>query len=247
MSSRSLVVYITPYAITLSTLYLFGYWDGFGVNIFEHLGITEVIAISLNGLFQISLPFVTALLFGLAIGAIKSLLFEAEPSGYIPLAEKDDLIVRMRFFLVGLSSFCIVLAGFIAVFADQHSKFFVVSGLLAVPCFIFVVRAKVIYNLFPKTFWYQTLGYGLYIALIMSYGLGAMNAENKKLEESYVIINKYSDMNNNVYVGSAGDRIFLWDKVNNKTTILSSTQVTSIEYKHELENTLLEKLYSLYF
>ena len=46
------IALVAPYSITVSALYLFGYWGSFGVSIFEYVDLAEIVKIALYQLMH---------------------------------------------------------------------------------------------------------------------------------------------------------------------------------------------------
>lgn len=66
---------LVPYSVTVSTLYLIGYWSSFNINIFEYIGISDIVMISTYQLAHYGAGLIAGLLLGnFLVEPIKRLL-----------------------------------------------------------------------------------------------------------------------------------------------------------------------------
>lgn len=74
---KNALALVIPYAFTVSTLYLFGYWGQFNINIFEYISLSDVIKITAYQLSIYILPFVLVSAVSWLIGPIMERIFSA--------------------------------------------------------------------------------------------------------------------------------------------------------------------------
>src|SRR5689334_4006081 len=105
--SLPLLTLIAPYSITISVLYLMGYWTSFRINALEFVSLADVLKLAIY-------PMIGAV-GGAIIGITYGVMETITPRKKALWTEKEKLwtIRIMRVVLVGLGIFFLVLKGFV--------------------------------------------------------------------------------------------------------------------------------------
>ncbi len=215
---------IIPYSIGISTLYLFGYWGSFNINIFEYIGISDVLKIAIYQLIHygslILLGVVTAHLF------INPVMSKALPPGEGAELPETKFIKKYWRFLA-IIPFSLII--YITLFTNSETRW-LAAALLIAPLSPFIVgNSTFLSDLIPNTTARNTIAYLGLMIFILSYGWGTVDAARKKAMDNNVSVN--GGELKKTYIGRAGDHIFFWDKENSMVEILLTESVKSVKYQ----------------
>ncbi len=231
-----LISLIVPYGIIVSSLYLFGYWSAFDINVFHYAALSDVIKLAIYPVFigavlSLSGFFIQALLRGH--------FFETEP-------EKVFIILSKRFVTwstIAATTFMVI---FVSLRRDGFSL--VIAGLLLsyivnVNTGDFTLLKPFIPNLVLRKF----ATYALVVVLFSSFGRGREDAEKVLIGKgiktvstaifkgkgtdafkSKGLLEKYSSLK---YVGAAGDFFFFITPDNTETIVAKYEDLHFIEFK----------------
>tara|TARA_B110001452_G_C15173735_1_gene407862 strand:+ start:137 stop:853 length:717 start_codon:yes stop_codon:yes gene_type:complete len=221
MDINKLLVLLAPYSLTVSLLYLFGFWSSFEVNILEYIAITDVVKHALSPLLASSI----FIFIGLLIAQ-----FVASPlKGILPAGGGRDLpeakYVRGSFYIVG--TLLLLATLYVIFFTAGNMKWLKVAILLQVPITVIIGTASFAEKYIEQPKFRIVVINSLFIVLSYAFGWGAQNAQSIIKSEETITIN--SKLLNQNYIGWAGEFLFLWDYSNNSITITHKSLITSIE------------------
>lgn len=231
MNAIPLKYWAGPYAVLISTLYLWGYWGSFDVNILDFIGTTEIIKAALY-------PIASAALF-LFLGALLGELFfpaqqlpeggggESRISGllrrFFPAIAALYLALLLLYFLLGPLSKWNTLPVLIAIAAYLPVK---ASGLLKGDISSERIRSIAIF---------------LFCALPpFAYGRGALEAHAIISGKHYLytdtplsVRNPSAETPSNAprYIGKSDDRYFFFDPESHAVLMVASSTIAVLTFK----------------
>lgn len=226
--------WLGPYAIVVSSLYLWGYWGAFEVNILEHIGLSEIVK---SAIFPIASAF--------AFFAIGAFLGEALASTlHLPPGGGANTTVGKRLRRLAPIIFpTYILAVTLLFLAGPVEKWRALPVLFAMAVYLPLKSTDLLRNEF-KSDGARSIVVFLIAALApFAYGRGV-------LEANYIVEGKnfsysVSDLpglpvaatarpsERPRYVGKANDRYVFFDPVRNSTTFIATTELTTLTLKRQ--------------
>ncbi len=232
LEALSAKFWLGPYAIILATLYLWGYWSSFHVNVLEHISFTEVIKIA-------AYPILSAFFF-LAIGMLVSGLSPLN-SIFPPGGGRDSkegkflnrhinkivvvlVVVIVLVYLLGPVEKWIFLPTLFAVLVALPVKS---TGLLSRELRSEDVRSLAIF--------------AICFLIPFSYGRGIMNASSilsgkeflystVNLRDSQLTVN-FATNTQPRYLGKLNDHFFFYDPVKETTLLFATSELKAFDLK----------------
>lgn len=234
-SYQKYIVLIVPYGLTVSTLYLFGYWSSFEVNIFEYIGISDVLKIALYQLAHygslILIGIITAELFITPI-----MRYSMKPGEGANDPEVIFIKKHWRFFALMPAG----LVAYILLFTNNEARWFV-AAIIIIPLTPFILGNNTfLSDVIPKSSLRNTVTYLISIFLLFSYSWGTVDAMLKKNKESNVIIN--NETNKKTYIGRASNHVFLWDNETKTVLIMSTELIKTMKYEVKKQPSFVDRL-----
>jgi hypothetical protein len=166
------------YYVSVGTLYLWGYWSSFGVNILEYLSVSDIIKVTA---YPITSSFILFLI-GALLGEITSNPTKVQPEGTDSrlgtwLRKHTKLVTILYGTLIAV----LVLFG-------PDAKWYVVATLVAVPVTIFV-KSRGFFSTIQNESIRTLIVFTMAAAPVFSFGVGRTTAEkiSQGREFSYVI------------------------------------------------------------
>ncbi len=224
--------WLGPYAIILATLYLWGYWSSFHVNVLEHISFTEVIKIS-------AYPLLSAFFF-LAIGMIisgMSPLTSMLPPGGGRESREGKFLNKHRKWLIAF--FLIII---LSVYWFSSLNKWIVLPVLFACLAASRVKSSGLLSLELKSENFRSLViFALCYLIPFSYGRGIMNAHSIISGEEFLyptinLLDSQSTVNvvTNTqprYLGRLDDRFFFYDPVKETTLIVAASEIKAFDLK----------------
>ena len=222
-ASNKYIALVAPYSITVSTLYLFGYWGSFGVNIFEYVGLAEIAKIALYqlmyyGAFVLLGSLISEMFFGSIIRRVMP------PGSGADLPEAK--FVRILFRLVHLAM--VGFALYIALFTESEMRWILAGAFISPVVSIAVDRSGFLLEVLPDSAARNAIIYPSVIILLLAYGFGAVGAIAVKTKEDKVLVNQ--TLPEKGYIGRTSSHVFFWKKDSKAVEILPETSVTSLKF-----------------
>lgn len=225
-------LWLGPYAIILATLYLWGYWSSFHVNVLEHISFTEVIKIA-------AYPVLSAF-FVLAIGMMASGLSPL-PSVLDPGAGK---LSKVGSFLNGHIKKIVVVYVFVIVLVYQLGpveKWFILPPLFAVLIALPVKSTGLLCRELKSEDVRLLVIFAMCFLVPFSYGRGIMNAHSiisgkeflyptVNLRDSQLAVN-FATNTQPRYVGKLNDHFFFYDPVKETTLLFATSELKAFDLK----------------
>lgn len=225
--------FVIPYGITVSTLYLLGYWGVFHVNIFEYVSLGDILVVSLQQMIVISLIAGGSVTVG---GIIGRGVAEFEKGGNEQSDRSKGVFLWLDTLIVGVVKLLIYIVLpawglYMALFTDLPFRWLLCGTLISLALTNVVEDSGVLSDIVPSSKQRSTLIPVLLVVLLSSYGWGAVVAHEKKSNKTYVIVN---DMESDkVYLGRAGDEVFFWSAKTETVEIMATRLIDSLKYHIE--------------
>ncbi|MGF1841553.1 MULTISPECIES: hypothetical protein [Vibrio] len=235
-SYQKFLAALTPYSLSVSLLYLFGFWSSFDINVLEYIAISDVLKSALS-------PLLYALLL-VAVGVALGNLFSTPINKYMPPGGGKHLpeakYYRALIFVTLLMLFVAIF--YIIFFETGGARWFKVAALSMMFLPIVIGDASFAEG-YLKHKQSRVIIINILASLsLYSFGWGASNAKVIKSEGKVVSINGVET--ELVYIGWAGDFLFLWDDKKNMVVARNKSTVHSIEKKLKENKPLISFLYS---
>ncbi|HZW26704.1 MAG TPA: hypothetical protein VFF26_14595 [Gallionella sp.] len=217
------IVILAPYSIFVSTLYLLGYWGAFGINIFEYIGLSDIIK---TAIYQLA-HYGGFVLLGAAVSEIflSPLLKNA-----LPPREGADL-PEVKFFRRYWILPAVAIVGFalyIALFTESEVRWLLAAIYISPLAVIAVSHFKILSDAIPNEVIRNAVTYPLVTILLFSYGWGTVDARSKKTEKTVIKINGTEE--NKAYIGRAGGYVFLWNVESKAVEVVMDSTISSLSY-----------------
>jgi hypothetical protein len=218
------IAFVVPYGLTVSTLYLFGYWGSFGINIFDYIGLSDVVKIAISQLAHYG----AFILLGSMIADIfvtPYTLRAFPPGGGVdtPTGRYVNKYWRIPALLL------VVYAMYLIFYTNNPQRFFNASTLILPLVSIAISSAPSVVRAIPNSRLRASVMYPVIAVAVCSFGWGTLDAEKQKKRESTLLINDVSLRQN--YLGQAGGYVFLWNKETDSVRIVAMSEVKSMQYK----------------
>ncbi len=232
---KTYIALVTPYSITVSTLFLFGYWSEFDVNIFEYINISEILKISIYQLARYG-SFVI-------LGAVLTSVFLTPVfERILPAGEGSDLpeakFIKKYWKIFALA--IVAYALYTALFTNHPAKWLLAAMIIFPLVFALVSNSHFLSNEITSPTIRAAILNPAIMILIFSYGWGSVEAQSHKSKENTVIINDKAV--NLLYIGRTGGHVFFWNKDNKTTQIMVSNDVKTMAYHVEPKKIILDSL-----
>ncbi|QPB83543.1 hypothetical protein CWC22_011315 [Pseudoalteromonas rubra] len=213
---QKFITFIAPYSLVISLLYLFGYWSSFNINVLDHIALADVIKSALYPLIYSSI----FLIIGLTIGSLIStpLSKAMPPGGGADLPEAKYIRLLFNFMFL----FMLALALYVIFFKVGNIRWYKVAALINIPVIVIIGNAEFASQYINHKQTRVLVVNILCIALLYSYGWGAVNAERAKNNEQTIKINGKPIKER--FIGWAGNFLFLWD--NSKQVVIAKSKST---------------------
>ncbi|MET0061795.1 MAG: hypothetical protein ABW176_05815 [Candidatus Thiodiazotropha endolucinida] len=212
---------LAPYALTVSTLYLLGYWSTFGINIFEYLTFSEVIKITIQQLISYGLPLVIGVfIFEIYIGPPFRKIYPPGEGAKLPEAK------FFRFFFNILIPFTIALCAIIF-YSGKFANPWLVAGTISAPAIATTMYGStIISNALKGQPILIAMVYALTVILVLSYGWGKNEALTIKASSVNTLIEEDSDRKR--YLGRTSGHVFFWNEKSNSIEIFLSKNINTM-------------------
>lgn len=226
----SAYAYFLPfYFLTIGTLYLWGYWSKFKINILEYIGLTDIIKLSA---YPISTGFFF-LLIGLILGEISN------PNLPVGAGKKTKIGVflnKVKPILV-IPYFGILF--FLLIWDNDYEKWRFLPFLLAYPFYFQAKKHLLLDDLLPDESVRSVILFAAFLLPGYAYGFGRTDAQDilKGTKYQYIVssFNGLDDRKSNKteekyrYVGMVSEYIFLFNPISSSIIIAKSEQIKFIE------------------
>ncbi len=223
MKATTLLPVLSAYFIAVGSLYLWGFWDSFGINIMEYLGLSDVVKVAA---WPVGSAFVF-LLVGLLMG-------DVAPGGRLPEGGGRDTRVGrwLNKYRSALTWVVIVIVGaLLASGSPTGLQVVAVIGgvMLAAP----VRRLAFFEKLVPDYSVRSSLAVAAVVLPLWAFGQGRVNADAIKSGHDYLYalpgtdgISLTGDPQTTIrYVGYAGSTFFFWDPTVQGLMVVPSSSV----------------------
>ena len=160
--------FLTPYFVSVSVLYLWGFWTTFHINILEYLSITDVVRLTA---YPIASAFISV-----AVGAVLSeaTMGDAFPSGGGRNTPTGIFLRRIAPYLIGIYA----LGTTVLLLSDLPTKWYVLPLLLAIPASIIAKERGLLIEVIPKD---SVRSVGIFLLALLppsAFGQGRIGAMN---------------------------------------------------------------------
>jgi hypothetical protein len=231
-----LLTLITPYAVAVSMLYLFGYWSSFGINILEYVSFPDVLKLAIYPVFIGALIITSGIItraFLLDLDSIK----RDEP-------EKIFMMVSRRY--ARWSSFVAFIGMIlILIFIKEPQKWYLVGLLITYILIISIEDISFLRPFLPNSAIRRWVVVASILVLTGSFGIGKQNADLILSGKRARIMSTkaFRDKGNDVfkskgllegqdslkYLGAAGDYFFFISMDNLKTYAVKYSDLYFLE------------------
>ena len=217
-------VWLAPYALMVSTLYLWGYWGTFGINVLDYIGVSDIIKAAVY-------PVVSAFAFmaiGALLGEVLSPRLEPGAGANTPVAK---LLRKAAPYIV--AAYAALVVG-VALFGGPN-KWHLVPILLAVAAYLpakaFGLLAREI-----RSDGIRSIAVFLLVALVpFSFGHGRKQANEVIDSATYQVVvselplkasgAKLSTAEKPRFVGKLGDRLAVYDPVARSVSLIAASEL----------------------
>jgi len=210
---------IAPYGITVSSLYLFGYWSIFGINIFEYISLTDVIKVAIHQLAYYS----AFIVLGIIIAELFISPFFKSGEG-ADLPEAKFVKKYWRFFTLFILSYAI----YIGLFTNNPVRWFAVSMLIFPIISIALNRIDPMSGMIKKQSIRHSATNLIAMVLLFSFGWGTVDALIKRNNNKSLIINGIPS--DKAYIGRTNSHVFFWLRKDKRIEIISSAKIESMSF-----------------
>jgi hypothetical protein len=244
------IYFISLYFIVTGSLYLWGYWPNFGIDLLEYIAITDIIKITA---YPISIS-------AIAVGAtviianafVKKTITENRllnpQHSDVPPTDQDKISKRLE----AIAWITAPLAVIIMIALALINKTFILTIpiLIATPLAYWAVGGSYLSDQIPNGAIRKTVTFFIVFLPFLSYSYGAGRAEDiLSGQRFYYVISGFENYPKNQqaneslrYIGRAGEHIFLYNSANRSTIIskVSEDSVLEIKY-HESSPRIIKK------
>lgn len=233
-SSLSPKYWLGPYAIVISTLYLWGYWGSFQVNVLEYISIADIVKAAVYPIASAFAVFAIGAVLGEAMSPTLNL-----PPGAGANTQVGKWLRRLAPFVVAIYLIAIT----IYFLAGPIEKWRVLPVLFAVAVYLPLKSTGILLNEL-KSDGARSIAVFLLAALVpFAYGRGALEANDLLTGKSYAYAD--SEMPGTPfpagakpserprYVGKANDRYVFFDPVGQSISFIAASEVKSLSLKRQ--------------
>jgi len=217
------IIFLAPYSIFVSILYLLGYWGEFDINIFEYIGLGDIIK---TAIYQLAY-YGGFVLLGVAITEIflsPVLKKVYPPGGGADLPEAKYFRLLWRIYVIAIVGY----ATYIALFTASDRRWFIAAALISPVAFTAISSLDILSEVIPNAVIRNAVTLPLVIILLSAYGWGITDAHSKKSNGIPVKINGIED--NKTYIGRAGGYVFLWSIKSKTVEIVAENKISILSY-----------------
>lgn len=217
------LTFIAPYSIAVSTLYLLGYWGSFKINIFEFIGIGEIIKTSIYQLAQYG----GFILVGTVISEVflTPVMRKAMPPGSgADLPEAKFVKKYWRLFLAAIVAYSL----YFALYVDSEIRWFIAAIIMTPVIGVAASRIKLNNEVFASELTRSAIVYPLAVVLFFSYGWGTLDASMKKKLENEIEVN--GELKQLVYIGRTSSHVFFWVPKDKAVSIVAESEIMSLKF-----------------
>lgn len=210
LNKKMLIASAAPFSFVLGTLYLWGYWSSFGINVFEYASLSDAA-------FSAVIPLLTAFI-GLALGLMQGI---SNPLLTINSTEDE---IRGAFVVRTALAVSVVVLVSISILALESISFAWRAGWLIVFSPIFLLP-----NIFFKATHEKPMGTAILVTLcvcFISFATGKSNAH--KILEGSEYMQSNIDNEELRYIGHLHENFFFCDQSNRTVTILRGDETNKI-------------------
>lgn len=231
-SMRATAYGTSLYFLSVASLYLWGYWSAFEVNIFEYVSLSDVLK---TAVFPIASVFVFVAL-GVVVGEA---LF---PHGFMPPGGSKNTAVGKFLNRIGPAVGALYVGGLAALLVfGPTEKWRVLPLLIAIPVSLTLKEAGLLREEVKSDSARSVLIFLLSTLPAYAYGHGILKANDLRTGKAFSFVDspldgvsKGSDAPANKkprYVGRAGQTYFLFDPVSKGLLIVPESQIKLIQLK----------------
>ena len=226
-----IATFLAPYSLAVSFLYLLGFSGTFNVNVLECIALTDVVKNAIVPLLYSSF-FILA---GFIIGNVFILPIEKlMPPGGADLPEAKYI----RWFLILMALSMFVAALYQMFFEVGNYRWFKVATLVFIPLIVVVGDASFAEQYIKQKHLRVLVVNSLIAVLLYSFGCGAIDAHKAKNSEQTLKINNVTSKH--IYLGWAGDYLFLWNKKEESVVTMFKSTVKQIELSIPKEKPIID-------
>ena len=233
--------WLGPYAIFVATLYLWGYWGTFNVNVLEHINISEVVKIAVYPLISAFVFFVIGVLIG---------QFIAPGSSLPPGGGKNTALGRFLNKPIGKIFVLFLFVGVTILvfleFISSPQRWIVLAVFIAFIVYL-PLKSSDIFRNELKSDEVRSAAIFIISALVpFAYARGAINAQNILTGKNFLYqnIDLPSVQNDSAvepsarlrYLGKLNDRFIFFDPVKEATVFVAMAEVKALELKRHKES-----------
>ena len=210
-SNRTYIYPTSLYFISVSVLYLWGYWSPFDINILEYLSLTDIVKTTA---YPIASAFIS-LAAGIILTGLTGTTPEPGSRSQTPIGRFFNKNLKRVTFL-----YLIVTLSLLKILPTQYSTL-IVPALLDIPLAIYADNLKLLARIIPA---YRLRGVCTYMLAVLpffAFGQGYWKAQQiingEKFDYVTSTVSGLQTLGINEptrsprFVGHAGDHIFLWD------------------------------------
>lgn len=229
-STFPLVYWGGTYSILVATLYLWGYWSPFGINILEHLGFSDVINLAAYPILSVFAFFALGVILAVVMPSDNSTTQEAGVlSGQLSFLKRN-----LKWFatLYLLSVFALFLFGPI-------QKWLALPALLAIPLTITLIDVIPRISIAKSDQAQSALIFVLITLPIFAYGRGALGSNDIISGKKYLyVLSKIQSSESKLsaspsyklrYIGKAGNQYFLYSPESESVLITPASEAIELK------------------
>ena len=234
-SGLSFKYWLGPYAIVISTLYLWGYWGSFSVNVLEYIGVAEIVKAAVY-------PIISMFAF-IAIGIVLGEAFS--PTRNLPPGGGANTPIGR--WLRRLTPFFVVIYLAAATFyflVGPIEKWRVLPVLFAIAVYLPLKSTRILLDELKSDRARSVAVFLLAMLVPFSYGRGALEANDVLTGKKYAyaaaelpgqpVPTNAKPAERPRYVGKANDRYVFFDPVSKSVSLLATSEVKAlILQRHE--------------
>ena len=210
-NSTNIIYLGTLYLLSASTLYLFGFWDNFGINILEYIAVADIIKLAIKNLiFCVALSLIGFIVQEVLIGR------HLQPGGGAKTSVGRAINGYWDLFLF----FNVILIISIYLFVPAPTKWLYIAIFVMAPGSVFLGKMDYFVRLLPNPMTRRNFLIVLTAIPLFSYWWGneagykiySGNAKYTINEKESIFKNLSLNHGNLLYIGMMGDKLFLIDK-----------------------------------
>jgi hypothetical protein len=220
----SVKVWLAPYALAVSTLYLWGYWGTFGINVLDYIGVSDIIKAAVY-------PVMTGLM-ALAVGA---LLGELMSPRLEPGAGANTRIGKLLNDSLPLLRTAYVVLLAVVVMFSWPNKWLVVGVLVAVPVYFQLKKSALLANEIPSDSARSITLFMLIMAVPVAFHRGQLQGTAVVEGASYQTVTselptkgataRLSHADKQRFIGKLGDRFAFYDPDARSVSLIESSEI----------------------